>query len=152
GAVPPTITAYAITGGQPQTLATTMFPMGMNPIAAWVVPPTSGSVPQLAVSRNDGYLVGYDGALAVSNAAPGRPGMFVPSYYAPGGWGALQTMPVVTSLDGGSVQRVLVPDSRGALVRLDADTASIASPPVTAWAKTRTQAPTVVPGIVGGQT
>ncbi len=150
GGTSPRISAYAIAGGQPVQLATTTLPMGVNPLAAWMLPPITQGTPQLGVSRNDGYLTVYDGSLAPADAAPGRPGMSIPSYYAPGAWPDLQRTPVVASLDGSALQRVLVTDSRGALVRLDADTASLASPPVSAWANPATTAPTVVAGLAGG--
>jgi hypothetical protein len=57
---------------------------------------------------------------------------------------------VVASLDGTPVERILVPDSRDALLRIDADQASFAAPPVTAWARTHTYAPTVVGHIAAG--
>jgi outer membrane protein assembly factor BamB len=146
----PTIAAYAVMGGQPVTVAKTTLPTGVSPVDAWSLPPITQGAPQLGVFRNDGYLVVYDSALTAANVVPGRPGMPVLNYYAPGAWGDLRTTPVVAALDGSPYQRVLVTDSRDALLRLDADTASLVSPPSTAWAATHTTGPTVVPGLAGG--
>lgn len=148
--VAPKITTYSVNNGQPSEVATTTFPKGVSPATAWSLPPITQGTPQLGLFRNDGYLALYDSSLAVANAAAGRPGMGVLNYYAPGAWADLRKTPVVAALDGSPYQRILVPDSRGALLRLDADTASLVSPPTIAWAATNTTAPTVVPGLAGG--
>lgn len=147
------VTGYGATTGMPVELASFTFPMDVDPIAIWAVPPLTKMYPQAAIATNDGYLVVYDAKLQPTNAdaSQGRPGLRVGGYYAAGAWRDLQRSPVVASLDGGAAQAIVVRDSRSALLRLDASTATMVSPPSLVWQKTHAFAPAIVPGLDGGK-
>jgi len=144
------VDAFGAVTGAAKALGTIEFPAGTDPAAVWVAPQATGPGSQLAVARTDGYLTVYDAKLMAANAVEGdRPGLRVGGYYAPGGWRDLQRVPISAALDDKKMDRIVVPDSRGALLRLDADQASLSSPPRRVWEKTHTLAPTAIKGLGG---
>ncbi|MBI5533967.1 MAG: VCBS repeat-containing protein [Deltaproteobacteria bacterium] len=141
--------SYDALNSPPTPLSVFTFPVDVDPLVGWVIPPTTRPYPQLAFARNDGYVTVYDDKLKATNGTSDRPGIRIGGYYAAGGWRDLQRTPAVASLDGGAVQSIVVRDSRGALLRLDAQGASKMIPPVRAWQKTHAFAPVIAAGLDG---
>ncbi len=143
----PTLALYSASSGAPVQVASALMPKGADPGNAWTLPDGPGGDISFAVAQSDGYLVIRDSDLHPLNGQ----GMTIRGYYAAGGWGDLRRSPLTAPLDGRGLDRVLVIDSRGALLRLDADQASLASSPKRIWEKTHTLAATVVNGLAGGE-
>lgn len=128
-------------------LASHSFPAGVEPFAVW------STLPYLAVARSDGFLAVHDDTLQPTNGniANQRPGLRMGGYYASGAWMNLQTSPIVASLDGTASEAIIVPDSRRALLRLDASIAGMTVPPEQQWQRTHAYAPAFIPGQVGSE-
>jgi hypothetical protein len=129
----------------PSPFGTFSLPTGTNVTQSWLTP-ALGAVARFAVGRTDGTLTLHDPKLAAVTKTP----IPVGGYYPPGGFVDLRTTPVVAAVDSSGAQAILVPDSRGALLRLDAHAATFASPPAIVWQRDRTNAPVVVPNLAGG--
>jgi hypothetical protein len=141
----PVISGYSIKGGAPAPLASLPFPDDVSPTSLWALPPVDRPFPQIAIARTDGVLHLLDQALQPTAAAIRFGG-----YYSPGEWGQLGQTGVIASLDGGPAQQILFTDSKGALRRIDADGASLDTPPITRWEVRGASHPLVVPGLDGG--
>ncbi|MBK8255982.1 MAG: VCBS repeat-containing protein [Polyangiaceae bacterium] len=139
------LTFYAIAANAPNEVANYGYPADVDPIVSWIVPPTTEMYPQLAVARNDGFLTFFDNQLKPTNEFDAdRPGLRIGGYYAAGAWRDLQRSPVIADIDGSGAQAIVVRDSRGALLRLNAKDASLGAPPKKVWQKTHATAPTIV--------
>ncbi len=149
------VTAYKTSGQSPQQLAVYALPVDVGALNLWKLPPIDTGSNQLGVAQNDGRLMLLDSQLVPTPLGLSDPGIRIGGYYAAGTWGDLQRTPVAAVLDGGLQQAIVVPDSRGALLRLDAASASLASPPTRAWQRPKTRAASIIstldsgsPGIV----
>jgi hypothetical protein len=142
----PVISGYLPNGGSPVSLGSLAFPGDVSPIALWALPAVDQAFPQIAVARTDGVLDTLDLQLQ-----PTATSIRFGGYYAPGDWGQLGQTGVIASLDGGPAEQLLFADSKGALRRIDADQASLDTPPVTRWEVLGASHPIVVPGLDGGK-
>ncbi|MFO0569271.1 MAG: VCBS repeat-containing protein [Polyangiaceae bacterium] len=142
------ITAYSADKSPPTKVKSVPLPPGVDVQQGWLV----NALPvTLAVERNDGFLLTFDANLTSIGNGSGDPGIRTGGFYASGGWRDLQKGPVASKLDATGRDALLAVDSRGALLRLDASTASLASPPAVAWGRTHTFAPAIVQSLLGGQ-
>lgn len=141
------IAAWTATADAAKELAKFVLPPGTVVTAVWLAPSTSGPE-RLFVARNDGVLSSLDAKLVATNDDKG--GIRFGGFYAPGGWPALTSSPIVGSLGAGP-ESVLMGDSRGRLLRLDASKASIASQPKLLWARDVTAGPAIVPALTAGK-
>lgn len=128
-------------------IATYKMPSETSPTTLLRHPGSTGFTP-ITVGRNDGVLVVLDAELKAMN----EPGVHVGGYRAVGSWRSFETSPVLGKLDGGSYDAILVPDSRGSLLRLDAKNATNLAGPKTLWRRAFTQAPAIVPNLDGTST
>jgi MYXO-CTERM domain-containing protein len=142
------LSAHAAPSGSPKLLGS-FTPATGRILSAWIVPATTVAFSQPAALTSDGFLALFDGAMSVTNKVLGDPGIPVGGYYS-GGAASLGSAPIVGKL-GGSVDVPLVVDSSGALVRLDASSASMASPPVVAWRRADSDSAAIVPGLASGK-
>ncbi len=127
-------------GGAPKQVATFTFPTDVDPIGTWIVPPTTQTYPQVVMAANDGVLRVFDDQLTSGL------GVRIGGYCA----GGLNHSPVAASLGGvGGTQSVFASDSRGALLRFDAQTASLANPPKPQWSVRNCAVPSVFPALDG---
>ncbi|HEY3821385.1 MAG TPA: VCBS repeat-containing protein [Polyangiaceae bacterium] len=132
---------YAAPTGAATQVATFAFPNGVTPLATWATPPATASAPQVIMATSDGLLALYDDGL--------DPGAAIQAGgYCAGG-------AVMTSFGANLPQAVIVGGSQGALLRYDAQAASLANPPPPTWTVPNCTAPSVVgsldttnPGIV----
>lgn len=146
------VDGYSAPGGSPKAVGSFALPPSTSPLYAWVLPGISTPAPQVGLARTDGILNLLDGKLQPASL-PSSPARAVAigtgGYYATGAWREMARAPRVMSFDGGPSESVVVDDSREALLRFDAASASFAVPPVSSWAVTHTYAPTIVPGLDG---
>lgn len=132
---------YSGKNGAATLLASHALPSDVDPLAAWIVPPTSLPYPQLAVAQNDGTLAFFNNLLQPASLDHGV--MRIGGYL----W-SFPRAAVIAPLTGGvAAEPIVVPDSRGALLRLDATTASWVDPPKVVWSRTHTWAAAIVPGL-----
>ncbi len=139
-------------GGNATQIASLSLPSNTDLLTSWVVPPITLTTSQVAIARSDGILNLLDGHLQPTRSAVSSPTLVevrFGGYYAPGGFGDLYSGPRVAALGTGPAQSVVVDDSRQALLRLDAATASWAIPPTLTWQVTHTFGPTVVSNLNG---
>ncbi len=136
-------------GVEPVEIASYSLPSELAAIALWTVAPLDRPYEQLAMARDDGFLMLFDDQLNPTATAVGGEGIRIGGYYAAGGWRDLNRTPVVASLDGTSTEAIVVSDSRYGLLRLDASQASWASPPEAEWRVAGYYGPAVVPGLAG---
>lgn len=138
------ITAYDLSSGAPVPVAEYPVAEGASVLTAWISPPMPQEPPRVLVAASTGImqLLGGDlGALAT--------GVRFGGYYPKGDWRNLHLTPVLGDLGTGA-DSVIIADSRGALLRLDAARASLAVPPRVAWEVAASSAPIIVPGLVDG--
>lgn len=121
------------------------LPKGLDQGVVWSVPAVNLGIPQIAVSESDGTLHFLDHKLK-----PTPDQVHFGGYYAAGGWEELGKGPVVASV-GGAAQAIFANDSRGRVVRLDAEKATKDTPPVEVWSLAQAYSPIVVPGLLGGE-
>lgn len=117
-------------GAAPATVAVHAFDQAAGLLAAWHVPAPAGASPDqpvLLVAASNGRMHLLDAALA-----PVQRGVRFGGYLPRGDWRNLHLTPVTGDLGAGA-DSVLVRDSRGVLVRIDALGAGLASPPVASW-------------------
>lgn len=120
-------------GAAPATVAVHAFDDAAGLLAAWQVPAPAGAapgqpaLPVLLVAASNGRMHLLDAALA-----PVQRGVRFGGYLPRGDWRNLHLTPVTGDLGTGA-DSVLIRDSRGVLVRIDARSASLASPPVAGW-------------------
>ncbi|MBM4358909.1 MAG: VCBS repeat-containing protein [Deltaproteobacteria bacterium] len=115
-------------------------------LGAW--PAVLKGKPTVALAQSDGNLHLLDATLSPLSGNPSF-GVRFGNYFANSQFRSLWRSPVIGSL-GDAVPGVLLVDSRSALVRLDARTASFAEPPKTLWTREHTIAPQIVKGLDGG--
>jgi MYXO-CTERM domain-containing protein len=115
-------------GAAPATVAVHAFDEAAGLLAAWRAPALAGpGQPALLVAASNGRMHLLDAALA-----PVQRGVRSGGYLPRGDWRNLHLTPVTGDLGTGA-DSILIRDSRGVLVRIDAQGASLASPPVTGW-------------------
>jgi FG-GAP-like repeat len=145
------LVAFSSAGGTVAQVATLELPSNVDLLTTWIVPPMTISTPQVAMARSDGIVNLLDDGLQKTTA--GTPAaevdVQVGGYYATGAWRELYHAPRVVALGSGPAQSVVVDDSRSALLRFDAATASWALPPTATWQVTHTFGPSVVAGASG---
>lgn len=132
------LAVYRVSGPQPVKVASHVTVGGAALLRAWSMPPLDKPYSQLAVARSDGRFTALDAALV-----PTGKEMEFGGYYASGGWRQLELVPVAAKLENDPAQSIVVPDSRGATVRLDTKDAGLADKPAPAWSKSNTLAPVI---------
>ncbi|MGK4001916.1 VCBS repeat-containing protein [Sorangium sp. So ce1036] len=136
---PVALTAYEVLGGQASMAAVYPVEPGVGLAALDVPPATSPASPRLVVSRDDGFVSLLDASLAPTNLVQeGReilPGLRAGGYSTgPGAFIEFGRAPLAARLfPGDTADSVVVVDSRGDLVRLDARGASNVAPAKVAW-------------------
>lgn len=140
---PSTLQVYSGKGGTKKLLATHSYAKGTRVRAAWAVPAVSTKSPQVAAIRYDGELSLYDGKLTATPTL----GIRVGGYYAKGNRREYSRAPRLASLTKKGVDAIVVADSRMALLRLDAEKATMASPPLKVWEVQYAFAPTIIKGL-----
>jgi MYXO-CTERM domain-containing protein len=145
---PPQIDGYVTSSGPSPVIdyASLTFSKSLGPIGFWSVSAVSLGAPQIAVAEVDGTLHFLDQKLQ-----PTASSVRFGGYYAPGGWEDLGQAPVIASV-GGAAQAVFARDSRGRLLRLDAEKATPGVAPVEVWSLEGAFSPIVVPALLGGKT
>jgi hypothetical protein len=119
--------------GTPRTAAAFALAAGTGLLAAWSTPagaaalPGAGAPAALLVATSNGQMQLLDAALA-----PVQRSVRFGGYLPRGDWRNLHLTPVAGHLGAGA-DSIVIRDSRGALVRIDARHASLASPPVARW-------------------
>lgn len=97
---------------------------------------------RLVVSSSDGRLT------TIASDVTGAIGSFrAGQYYDGGGWLHLPFAPVAAQLAGDAAAEIVVPDSRRALIALDAKGATNAAPPRQLWELRSATAPSIAPGL-----
>ncbi len=138
-------------GGAVKQVASYSLPADVDLLATWIVPAITATTPQTALVRSDGVLNLLDTHLQPTSAGtpPAEVDVRVGGYYGSGAAHELYNAPRVFALGSGAAQSVVVDDSRSALLRIDAASASWAVAPTLAWAVTQTYGATIVPGLDG---
>ncbi len=145
---PGTILGLDLSGGDITELGRATLPPAVRIQKTWPLTAVSDSDLALAVASSDGILtlfglgllVVHDGSDDVSYARLKTGG-----FYAPG-WLRYENSPRVAGLGEGP-DRILMVDSRGSLIALDAALGSFAAPPRILWDVPGASGPTVVPGL-----
>lgn len=114
-------------------------------LAAWTAPATqtaAGAPTQLLVATSDGImrLIDRDRLGGAPDDGVYRRGLRFGGYFPRGDWRNLHITPVTGDLGTGA-DSVIISDSQGTLLRLDAGDASLAAPPVARWAVPDTTGP-----------
>lgn len=135
------LSAYSLIGAMPTSIASSKLPPETNVSGIWPMKAAGGS--PLAIARTDGVLLQLDKALKATTA-----GVRFGGYSGESAARQFLTTPVVGSL-GAAAQSVIVPDSRGSLLRLDPIAASLSSPPTPAWSRAKSNAPAIVKDLFG---
>lgn len=150
---PATLFAYAAPAGVTSVVGSYALPADTDILNTWAMPKTTMG-PRLALARTDGVLTLLDGTLMPAKTGgeiPTALGIRIGGYYASGGWRELTDGPRTAALGTGPAESVVVQDSRTSLLRFDPAQASWAVPPPVVWAKSRTLAPTIAPGLDGAK-
>lgn len=146
---PAAYVASKVEAGAPVTLATYEVPEGISILTNQVYANLNRPYPQLVLARNDGFLTFLDSGFSPTNGgtfgSPEFP-VVLPGMRVGGFIGA----PIAPRL-GGTSDAVVVTDSRGALVNLDASSAWMAVPPKAAWEVAHASSPSSSPTIDNGE-
>ncbi len=137
------IRAYTL-GAAPASAGAYVVPAGTTFSGVWLTPGVTAPGAQVALARNDGSLAVLDAALK-----PVGVGVRFGGYLASGGFRSFATTPVVGKLGSGKGESILVPDSRGYLLRLDPEGATLSVGPTPKWSRPNTTAPAIVAGLNG---
>jgi MYXO-CTERM domain-containing protein len=149
GATPAAYVAARVASGAPATLATFQVPAGITILTNQVYANLNRKYPQLVLARNDGFLVFLDSAFQPTNGGTfGSPEFpeVLPGMRVGGFIGA----PIAPRL-GAAADTVVVTDSRGALVGLDAAQAWMSTAPAKSWELARAGSPSIAPKIDNGK-
>ena len=138
------LNVYAPGPTQPSLVGSVPFSADAPLIQTWPFPPMDRPFPQLAIALTDGtlHLLDHNFAFTATSVRFG-------GFYLPGGYGELGLSPVVASLDGAAAEGVLVGDSRGLLLRLDATAATPDQAPTTVWEQSDITSPVLAPHVDG---
>jgi MYXO-CTERM domain-containing protein len=136
--------AYDLTSYSPWAVAIGTTGKSTSVLAAWVTPALPGEPARVLMASSDGILKILDIGLQ-----PIARGVRFGGYHPRGDWRYLYMTPAVADLGNGA-DSVVITDSRGALVRIDARDASLAAPPEVPWSVPGMSAPMVVPGLDSG--
>ncbi len=142
------VIAYSLTNTQLREIGRYVLPQGTS--LSKVAPAPSGNsvADGLLVLRSDGVMEVLGSGLHPAPLDADQTVTFtfrVGGFYAPGTGDALGASPVLGARDGGLRDSVLVTDSRGALLSLDASSASMLTPPRLEWERERTFSATMLP-------
>jgi hypothetical protein len=136
--------AYNATSYWPWAVAIGTTGKSTSVLAAWVTPALPGEPARVLMASSDGILKILDiGLLPIAG------GLRFGGYHPRGDWRYLYMTPAVADLGDGA-DSVVLTDSRGALVRIDARNASLAVPPEVPWSVPGMTGPMVLPGLDGG--
>lgn len=141
------LVAYSGAGGTVVTVSKYTFPSNVLPGFTWAEAKVDKSYPQLVAAGTDGIIRVFDKALVPTHTG----GVHFGGFYANTTFRDLEQVPVCGSLDGGKAQAVLARTSSGSLLRLDAKSASLASPPRVVWSVTGASSPSILPNLDGGK-
>ena len=148
---PQTLVGYRVQGGDIAEVARYQLPPTVEPQALWPLA-TGDADLQLAVAHTDGFLTLFDLGLSPAHDSQDDVSyahLRTGGYYARG-WPRFNETPRAARLDG-DAERVLLVDSRGSMLALDAELGSFAAPPRLLWQVLGARAPAVVPGLDGDQ-
>jgi hypothetical protein len=147
---PGTLVGYSVAGGDVSELARYDLPTNVHTQNIWPLASAADVDLQLAVAHDDGFLTLFEEGLAPARSshddvsfAQIRTG----GYYARG-WPRFGDTPRAGPLDDGP-DRIIVTDSRGSLLRLDAEIGSFASPPPIRWELLGGSGASIVEGLDG---
>ena len=141
---------HRCTGDLPEAIAHYQVPDDASLLQLWDFPALQGQGTLLAVAQTDGNLHALDSSLLPLGGSPEH-GVRFGGYYSQGSFRQLQLEPVVASLQDSPAQAVLASTSRGAVVRLDAQSASLANGPKVLWSRDNTLNAVVVAGLDDGK-
>lgn len=142
------ITAWDASGAAPFARGELAMANGTTPAWIWSVPTAKAGARSLAILGDDGALTLLDERFVRARGLV-EGGLPVGGHYAAGAWRDLSHTPVVARLGDAAAASVLVPDSRGALVRFDGADAALHVAPTRSWERTHTLAANVVAGLDG---
>jgi len=149
---PVTLTTYTTTTTAASPLAQFALSDGRDVVSAWAMDPAKG-LGLLAVLQDDGLVTllneGFAPTASADDVHPA--GLRFGGYYITGAWRKLQSTLVAGKLEPGQPDAVIARDSRGALVRLDAATASWAAPPRIVWTREHAFSPAIIDNLAGNQ-
>jgi outer membrane protein assembly factor BamB len=149
---PAVLTAYKAGSNPPTAVASYVVPDGITLLTYQVFGKVSRPYDQLLLTRSDGYLVILDQAFVPTKGTSDTefpvPGLRIGGYYS-GAYGFGQ-VPIAPRL-GAAGDSVVVRDSRGTLLRIDPQGASLVSPPKVVWELPGAASPTAVQGLDSGK-
>ncbi|MDX9723363.1 MAG: VCBS repeat-containing protein, partial [Myxococcota bacterium] len=147
------LNVWSLATGTPVSIKSFPYPARFEALVHWLLPPLNRPYPQLAVSRDDGYLTVFDAQLSPIDIGQdgGIPGIRIGGYYAPGAWRSLGSSPLAVSFDGEPAEALVTRDSRSALVRIDATEASSSVSPSKVWERRAVRSASIVAGMNAGE-
>ncbi len=126
--------------GTANQLAAFPFPANASLVGTWIEPGITETYRQVVT-------VGSDGAMRLFNNALGVDSSILVGGFCSGG---MHNSPLVTPMvASGGPQSLLVSGSAGALLRFDAQNASLAGPPTPTWTAPNCVEPSVIPSLDG---
>lgn len=137
------LVAYDVASGAPEAVASFPVSEWVSIVTAWATPALPQEPPRLLVALSDGIMHVLDDELGVLAR-----GLRFGGYYPKGDWRNLYITPVLADLGTGA-DSIVMSDSRGALLRIDAEAASMAVPPRVPWSVRDATSPIIVPGLDG---
>jgi hypothetical protein len=142
------LSAFDLSVGAPRMAGSYQLPAATSLLAGW--PAQSTTSAEAVVMRDDGQLVRLGSGLVPVRPPNGQDeGIRIGGYYS-GKYGFGPT-PIAGAATSSPAQSVFTVDSRHALLRLDANVASMAVPPQAKWSTTHTTDPVFVPQLVSGR-
>lgn len=151
------LVALDVDGAAPRPLGTFNAPPQTTVLVTQQGAGLSRQYPQTVAVTSDGYLLSLDREMVSTNRLVNGefiiPGMRVGGYFSGAGtWGHTPSIASLPSSNGGARRAVVVRDSRPALLRLDATSASLESPPRVEWERPNAAWPVLVDANGDGQT
>ncbi len=141
------LTLSRTSNGFPEQLGIYQAPVDTTLLTAWHFPPQGGGL-GLVVAQSDGNMHLLDSMLQPASGDK-TIGASFGGFYSTGGFRQLSTTPLLGIIDLGA-PGLLVSNSSGALLRLDASSASLSQGPATVWSRPRTSGALIVPGLNAG--
>ncbi|MEZ4408358.1 MAG: FG-GAP-like repeat-containing protein [Polyangiales bacterium] len=151
------LVALDVDGAAPRPLGTFNAPPQTTVLVTQQGSGLSRQYPQTVAVTSDGYLLSLDREMVSTNRLVNGefiiPGMRVGGYFSGAGtWGHTPSIASLPSSNGGARRAVVVRDSRPALLRLDATSASLEAPPRVEWERPNAAWPVLVDANGDGQT